>query len=288
MDRSVTTFDNVRIRRLWDPEKVIRPRLEVALALGSLAVAACTSTHKPGALAGTNTTVPSAITTPTETPAVSATTTTIPTGPRGPGYTAARAQWLGQGLVGGGAAQNIPFALALAELQSGESTDPGNRTGYPAAMAILKNLTGFPDANVSAAQSAQFDHWSAQLNAFFNTPAATQSESCFQNITAQSKDAAKLWAQEPTGTAKGISVGPLEQAAADLEQAPADTPCYAAAIDDLVKLESATRAEIAATSVLTAPQSQDTMLVGGRITYLNLFFETDGAVSPYWSGVLHS
>jgi hypothetical protein len=213
---------------------------------------------------------------------------TMPPGRNGPGYTAARAQWLGEGLVGGGAAQSIPYQQAIADLQSGESTDPGNRAGYAEAIAVLRDLMTLPDANVSPAQDAEANQWTAQLDAFFGTPAAARNSSCFENVTTQSKAAATMWSQEPAGTSRGIVLGPLQSAVADLLKAPAGTPCYAAAIDDLQKLQTATPAQIAATSTSSAPQSLDTMLVLGRITYLNVFFQTDGALGPTWNGVLHS
>ena len=255
-----------------------------------LAVSGCTHSNHASAPSTTQPPVVASVTTgpPTTGRSNTSPATTAPAGPSGLGYDAAKAQWLGEALVGGGALENIPYQQAIAELQVGETSDPGNRAGYADAIAVLKDLETLPDANVSPAQVGEYDRWTAELDNFFDTPASTRSQSCVENVTAQSRAAALMWSQEPAGTSSGVDLSPLQEALGDLKEAAAGTPCYAAAITDLQGLETATAAEVAATAVFTAPQSEATMLIGGRIDYLNLFFQTNGALSPNWNGVLRA
>jgi hypothetical protein len=97
-----------------------------------------------------------------------------------------------------------------------------------------------------------------------------------QDTSTATKMAATSWLAEPQNATSGVAVDPLKTAVEDLQLAetenPANTPCYPAAIDDLVALESASPADIAASA---APgRNHANTSFGAEIAYLNQFFLT--------------
>src|ERR1017187_9940822 len=59
-------------------------------------------------------------------------------GPSGPMYQAAKRQWLGSGLAGGSAGQNVALPVAVRDLRMAESPDAGEKAKYDAALAELE------------------------------------------------------------------------------------------------------------------------------------------------------
>jgi hypothetical protein len=188
-------------------------------------------------------------------------------GSSGPMYQAAKRQWLGSGLREGSAAQNLALPVAVRDLRMAESKDAGEKARYSAAIAELEVIEhmapmGSPQKNAEwrAAQSA--------LDRFFKV---SQTDPYNLDCDAViSKAAAAAWEKEPANATSGVIVGPLKQAVADLEAEAGRDPCYAAAIDDLTDLESATRSEIAQSY---RPPCELTV-VGYEIAYLDAFFWT--------------
>jgi hypothetical protein len=107
------------------------------------------------------TSTPSASPTPTKTKA-----TTV-------GYAAAKLQWQ-KGATAISADQGSYWAKAAADLKAGKSIDPGDTSGYPAAIKDLQNLIMLPDAQQTPAQNAQYHADLKSLNGFFQTPGLYQ------------------------------------------------------------------------------------------------------------------
>ncbi len=215
----------------------------------------------------------------------STTTTRVPSSasttfatPSGPGYAAARQQWIGAGLVMSSAAQNTALALAVLDLEHGETADTGNRSQYPAVIAAIEDIERLPITGVSAAQSAQFTADEATVTAFFDVPSLV---SCMPVEDTDTDQAATEWLSEPDNTSSGVVIGPLVAAANDLQEAeradPSATGCYPAAIDDLQGLESASPADIAG-SAASGDNHADTPS-GAEIAYLNVFFTSNESAS---------
>jgi hypothetical protein len=87
-----------------------------------------------------------------------------------PGYIAARKEWLAEGNVIGSAGQSVPIDKALTDLERGEITDSGNKSGYPAIIAALKNFASIPDAMVTAAQQVEGRVDTVEIDKFFHMP----------------------------------------------------------------------------------------------------------------------
>jgi hypothetical protein len=108
-----------------------------------------------------------------------------------------------------------------------------------------------------------------ELAAFFDLPATAMDTACG---SAFGTSAAAAWDREPANNTSGIIVGPLEQAAADLKQKINTNSCFPAVIADLESLESAKRAEVAASNLnLVTFDGSD--LVGAEIAFLNGLFD---------------
>jgi hypothetical protein len=211
-----------------------------------------------------STTVPATTVPPTTVPPTTVPPTTVATGPAGPGFDGARDQWEGDGLDQGSADQNIAVPIAVADLESGEQTDTGSTSGYQAAIAALQSYAQTPDAMVTPAQQATATADTNELNSFFGV---TMGDDCQLGA---GTPAASAWATEPAGTSSGVTVAGLQQAATDLRQQSGADACPAA-VDDLVALESATPAQIAA-----SPGSGNIPTVtGDEIAYLNALFQTN-------------
>jgi hypothetical protein len=198
-------------------------------------------------------------------------------GPGGPEYEAAKRQWLGSGLFEGSAGQNAALPIAINDLTIGVSTDTGSKVGYPTAIADLATIEHMPDAMVTPQQSAQWDAAAAALDRFFDLPRADPYN--VECSLASNTPAATAWNAEPVGTDSGVLAQPLEQAASDLKPQAATNPCYRAAIDDLVALESATKQMIANTAGASYTSDRSILALACEIGYLNQVFEP-GALDP--------
>jgi hypothetical protein len=210
-------------------------------------------------------------TTPTTATTLASASTTL-ADPSGPGYEAARQQWIGEGLVGGSALQNTALALAVVDLEQGEKTDSGNRSDYPASIAAIEDMERLPITSVTAAQSAEFNADVATVNGLFDLRGSIAS--CVPQHDSGTAASATAWFTEPDNTTSGVAVAPLVTAARDLRNAeaadPSDRACYPAAIDDLEGLASASPADIAASA---APGGNHADRVAGyEIGFLNDFF----------------
>jgi hypothetical protein len=265
-------------RRAVKRRRVRLVSLSTVLIAAGVTVAAVTlgSDHRSSIRVVTTTpTTPSTITESNST-----TETTSPT-PSGPGYTAARQQIIGEGLVGGGYLENVPWGLAVFDLKSGEYTDTGNKSEYPTVITALQNLETLPDTDATPAQQAEARSDVSVLNGFFGLE---QAASCGPDTSALTNEAATSWFTEPDNTTSGVVVSALKAAVTDLQGAetenPAGTACYPAAIDDLIGLESATQGDIAASA---APGDNHAVtMFGDEIAYLNEFF-LNFAPPGYWS-----
>lgn len=213
--------------------------------------------------------------------AASATTVKPPTSPEGPGYEGARQQWIGAGLVISSASQNTAFSLAVDDLESGRSTDTGNRSAYPSIISSIEDIERLPITSVTPAQDAEFDSDAKVVNAFFDLTPKAVVASCGPDNAPATAEAAAAWFSEPGTTSSGVVVQPLETAVRDLETQEAEdstgTSCYPAAIDDLENLESASSAEIAASAGEGTGNDAASSPIGAEIDYLNEFFGRTGA-----------
>jgi hypothetical protein len=207
-------------------------------------------------------------------------TSTASSLPADPGYQAARQQWIAEGSLMSGAEQNVPLGIAVTDLEHGEVTDTGNTSGYPAVIAAIENFETLPLTDNTPAQQARGAADLTKIDRFFRVPVLT---ACGVASGAAGRAAAAAWDTEPRGISSGIVVGPLRRALADLAQQvkthPAGTSCYPAATADLRNLESATRADIAASAVETTGRGYN--LYGAEIAYLNYFF---GALDGFNGG----
>ncbi len=104
---------------------------------------------------------------PTSTPSASPTPTKTKTS--SVGYAAAKIQWQ-KGATAISANQGSYWAKAAADLKAGKTSDPGDTSGYPAAIKELQNLITLPDAQQTPAQNAQYHADLKSLNVFFQTP----------------------------------------------------------------------------------------------------------------------
>jgi hypothetical protein len=164
--------------------------------------------------------------------------------------------------------------MAVIDLDSGAESDPGNRSRYPAVIAAIEDMERLPITSVTPAQSAEFQSDESLVDDFFRL--GHSPPSCGPDTSTATAPAAAAWFTEPHDTTSGVAVSPLKTAVADLQRAVTEDPsgsgCYPAAIDDLVDLESATRADIAA-SEAPGDNHADTSF-GDEIGYLNQFFST--------------
>jgi len=87
-------------------------------------------------------------TTPNQITSHSTTTVQPPTGPSGPGYQAARKEWVASATFSL-SDYNVPLLQAVADLQNGLSTDR-NTSGYADAISEVQSLTQLPDATAIA------------------------------------------------------------------------------------------------------------------------------------------
>jgi hypothetical protein len=192
--------------------------------------------------------------------------------PADPGYQAARQQWLAEGLVVSGAAQNPPLDLAVTDLEHGEVTGSARTSAYPAAIAAIRNLESIPLTSTTPAERHHAAADLAKLGRFFHAPRLGP---CGIAAGIAARAAVAQWNAEPHDSTSGIATGPLRHARTDLvlqlRAHPAVTSCYPAAIADLTHLESATKADIAASAAeFTGHGSTE---YGDDIAYLNVFFD---------------
>lgn len=191
--------------------------------------------------------------------------------PADPGYRAARAQWIAEGLVVSGAAQNPPLDLAVTDLQHGEVTDAAGTSEYPVAIAAIRDFESIPLTSTTRAERRRADADLAKIGRFFHISLPSP---CGIASGSAARAAAAQWNTEPHDSTSGIAAAPLRHALADLTRElharPAATSCYPAAIADLMHLESATKADIAASAAEFT--GRGTTEYGADIAYLNSFF----------------
>jgi hypothetical protein len=232
---------------------------------------------------------------PTATPRLDRSTTTLPptssttATPSGLNYEAAKAQWIGESAVDGGYLQNTALQLTVSDLQRGESTHTGDTSGYAAAIAAIKDYETLPDTDFTDADAVEARRDSAVILPFFGLTGSDQSLSggnC--NVSWPTAIAAtKAWVTEPANTSSGIIVGPLQEAVTYLQQGLTTDSCdksdYPAAIADLQNLESASSADIAASSGLV-PSGAYVIhtLIGDEIAYLDEFFQQIDGTDSRW------
>ncbi len=201
----------------------------------------------------------------------SSTTTMTSAAPAGAGYTAARAQWIGSGLVISSAYQNAPLAIAVQDLEDGESTDSGGKSGYAETIAAIEDYERLPITSVTPAERAEAKADFDVINTFFDLRGTTSpTAGCLAD---PGSPAATAWGGEPSSTTAGILVAPLQEAVTNLEQRVKTNGCFPAAIDDLRHLETATSADIQSSS--QAAPDGGVNVYGADIVYLNALFQTD-------------
>jgi hypothetical protein len=202
-------------------------------------------------------------------------------------YRAARAQWLGDGAVVSGAAQNTALYLAVVDLRRGREK-LGGSSRYTAAIRAIADFEGIPITGVTSAMEAQVKADIAVVDRFFGLARTPWVHGCLAHGPGI-RGAAEAWASEPKGTSHGVRSGPLKAAAEMLSQGLStdygDRSCYPAAIADLIGLESATRSQVSASS---KPWSLDSysavQVIGAQIDYLDALFGPLGARPVLTSG----
>jgi len=97
------------------------------------------------------------------------TTSSSSTTPSGPGYAAAKKQWLQTVNVLNTANQNPSVQQVVTDLKNGLNTDK-NTSEYNTAISNLEVFLKIPETDVTAAQNAQFNTALNYLNTFFDTP----------------------------------------------------------------------------------------------------------------------
>jgi len=92
-----------------------------------------------------------------------------PTIPSDTGYALAKQEWQ---LSSNEAAvyQSVTWQQAASYLAIGERVDPGNTSGYPAAIEELNQLASIPEMDATPTQNAEGSADVAALTSFFNTP----------------------------------------------------------------------------------------------------------------------
>jgi hypothetical protein len=226
----------------------------------------------------------------TTTTTTTTTTTALLATPQAPAeseYEEAKDQWLGSGLYEGSAGQNAALPIAINDLKMGELTDPGDKSGYPTAIANLTTIAHMPDAMSTPQEMAQWNASAAALDTFFALPYTTPynvfappAQPPYNvNCGGPPNTATAAWNEEPSGNSSGVLIEPLKQAAADIEQQKSLDPCYPAAIDDLVALQSASKEMIAHSNTATWNSGSAVLAVACEIGYLNQLFEAE-ALNP--------
>ena len=88
-------------------------------------------------------------------------------GQAGPMYQAAKRQWLGSGLAGGGAGQNVALPVAVRDLRMAEPTHVDENAKYSAAIAELEVIEHMPAAMISPQENAEWKESQSALDRFF-------------------------------------------------------------------------------------------------------------------------
>src|SRR5215472_10463473 len=170
-----------------------RPRSDLlcvvtACGVCALLAAACASASTPTSSSGPR-------------PTASSTSTTRAL-PADPGYQAAKQQWIAEGLVFGGADQNPPLQLAVADLERGEVTDTGNKTEYQAAIADIYGVESVPLTDTTPAQRRRGAADISKLDRFFHIP--PRFPMCGVASGPAARAAAVAWETEPNDSTSGI------------------------------------------------------------------------------------
>jgi hypothetical protein len=185
--------------------------------------------------------------------------------------------------------QNTPLELAVSDLQRGESTHTGDTSDYATVIAAIEDFETLPDSDFTPADAAEARKDGAVILPFFGISESGPSPSYGDCNVPWPNDiaATKAWATEPPNTSSGVIVGPLQAAVTHLQQGlttdACDEPAYPAAIADLQNLESASSADIAASSGLV-PSGAYLIhtLIGDEIAYLDEFFQGVDGKDSRW------
>jgi hypothetical protein len=195
-----------------------------------------------------------------------------------PFYQLAKLRWLSEAQMVSSALQNIPLVSAVSDLKRGLAKG-GDTAGYERAIATIKAFESIPITSETKEQMLDSHRdWSA-LNAFFDV-GASEARVLMDDAPAGAffDRARDYFEQEPPGLHGGVRVDLLKSAVSALRMEAAAqnsrAVLYGAAIADLNNLQSASTAQIAASSSnLLNPYRQD-------IDYLNDLFETERLSGP--------
>ena len=172
-------------------------------------------------------------------------------------YEAAKIQWEGEWQVVSGALQNVPLVLAALDLEHGIASGAADPTRWSQAVRAIRDFERLPITSVTPAQNRQgTKDWNV-VNQFFGFVPTTKT--FYGSPTGRAAHAAAVaWGKQPSDTSHGVSIFELRVAAADLAAAvaarPKLAPLYLPAIADLQLLESASRAQVAASNPSTTLQ----------------------------------
>ena len=189
----------------------------------------------------------------------------------------ARAQWEGEGFVGGGAAQNIPFILAAADLER-VAARRGSAVAYSAATAALDDAIG-PITDVTTADAELTTIAIGSLRRFFDAGFVNDTEAA--TYGPYFRLALNEWEREPQQIDR-FTRAPLVRALKALQNGARKNPgdqAYGAAVLDLESLVEAKPAGV----IMDADGAYRE-----RIMYLNVVFEVAAGASYNFRNVLET
>jgi hypothetical protein len=143
-----------------------------ALALGTMALAGCSSAKSPHVSAPTTSTTSSAPTVTATSGVPTVVTTTLPpiTTPQIPsGFALAKSQWE-QGAMAASADQVGFWNQAVTDLTGAESSAGSNEASYATAVQELQQLISIPETGDTPTQIAEAQTDVPALDSFFSTP----------------------------------------------------------------------------------------------------------------------
>jgi len=196
-------------------------------------------------------------------------------------YEAAKAQWVGEGIVGGSAFQGIPLFLARDDLERALPLHASNAAALRAAAAELNTLLHMPDSGYTPALDAKWNANQTALTRFFGVGPIGEVPRGPGFRAAQS-----AWEKEPSFGSEGVTVSDLQQAIRNLERGPGHldagaTSAYPAAIADLLDLESATKRELASDGIYEDTNVHGNNRLAFEILFLNAFFYDGSDIARY-------
>jgi hypothetical protein len=126
----------------------------------------------------------------------------------------AKEQWIAEGVVGGGAAENTVLQLAAIDLKGAIQDDRSLAPSYGSAIAAIDDLASIPDASLTPAQQTQAGRDSFAVEKFFNTDPGDSVQAGRWYLKAS-----RAWYSEPALLSRGIVIRPLANAVTDLQHA---------------------------------------------------------------------